>query len=99
MNVQIINTSNLKIINYTSEFFSSQHDSYCVQYTQLVHKHARLLQLDEWYLGDAGYPLNKWLMIPYKRPDSKKSENDIFNTSLSRIQIKSEHVIGYLKRR
>ena len=36
MNVQIINTSNLKIIDYASGFCGSQHDFYCFNYTCLA---------------------------------------------------------------
>lgn len=99
MNVQIINTPNLKIIDYASGFVGSRHDSHCVHFTRLVQERARLLEPGEWCWGDAGYPLNKWLIIPYKRPDSERRDNRIFNTPLSRIRIKSEHAIGYLKGR
>ncbi len=37
------------------------------------------------------------MIIPYKRPDSKQRDNRIFNTTLSRIRIKSEYAIGHLK--
>ena len=65
----------------------------------MVQKRARLLEPGKWYWGDASYPLNKWLIIPYKRPDSERRDNRIFNTTLSKIRIKSEHAIGYLKGR
>lgn len=77
----------------------SRHDSPCVHFTRLVQERARLLEAGEWCWGDAGYPLNKWLIVPYRRPDSERRDNRIFNTTLSRIRIKSEHAIGYLKGR
>ncbi len=36
-------------------------------------------------------------MIPYKIPNRTKENRD-FNYALSRVQIRSEHAIGYLKR-
>lgn len=54
---------------------------------------------NEWCWGDAGYPLHKWLMIPYKSPATSFKPNRTFNFHLSRIRILSEHIIGYLKGR
>ena len=36
-------------------------------------------------------------MIPYQRPASQQPENKNFNYHLSKIKIKSEHAIKYLK--
>lgn len=36
-------------------------------------------------------------MIPYKRPVNQRLGNKTFNYHLSKIRIKSEHAIGYLK--
>ena len=49
MNVPIINTFNLKIIDYTSGFISSQHKMQFDYFTQFVEKYACLLQSDEKY--------------------------------------------------
>ena len=40
----------------------------------------------------------KRLMIPYKSPATSLKPNRTFNFHLSRIRIRSEHTIGYLKR-
>lgn len=97
INVQVINTSNLKIINYVSGFQGSQHNFHCFQYTRLALERKNLLAPGEWIWADVGYKLQDWCMIFYKRPASLKKENKEFNYNLSRIQIKSEHAIGYLK--
>ena len=99
MNVQIINTPNLKIIDYASGFVGSRHDTHCFAATRLAQEHDQLLAEDEWVWADVGFPIETWCMIPYKKPLSEIRENRIFNLNLSRIRIKSEHAIGYLKGR
>lgn len=99
MNIQIINTPNLKIIDYASRFVDSRHDSYYVHFIQLVQEYACLLEPGEWCWQDTGYSLNKWLISLYRRLDSEQRDNRIFNTSLSKIRIKSEHALSYLKER
>ena len=99
MNVQIVNTPNLKIIDYASGFRGSQHDSHCFNYTRLAIHQKDLMAEDEWVWADVGYKLQKWCMIPYKRPHSLLQDNKDFNYHLSKIRIKSEHAIGYLKGR
>lgn len=85
MNVQIINTPNLKIIDYASGFTGSRHDTHCFGSTRLAKQPEQLLGREEWCWGDAGYPLEKWLIIPYKKPASETKENHMFNFNLSRI--------------
>lgn len=99
MNVQVINTPNLKIIDYASGFRGSQHDAHCFKYTQLAIEREQLLARDEWVWADVGYKLQTWCLIPYKHPGSLLKENKDFNYHLSKIRIKSEHAIGYLKGR
>lgn len=66
---------------------------------QLIQEYTRLLEPSKCRWEDAGYFCNKWLVILYKRLDSRQRDNYIFNTTFSRISIKSEHAIGYLKGR
>lgn len=99
INVQIINTPNRQIIDYASGFRGSRHDTHCFKSTRLGERPADFLDEGEWSWGDQGYPLCKWLMIPYKLPISLLKENRAFNFHLSRIRIRSEHAIGYLKGR
>ena len=50
-------------------------------------------------LGRLRIALQNWLIIPFKKPASELPNNGIFNAHLSRIHIRSEHAIGYLKGR
>jgi len=52
-----------------------------------------------WAWGDAGYPMQEWLVIPYQKPEKDIAENRTFNYQLSRIRVASEHTIGLLKGR
>lgn len=38
-------------------------------------------------------------MAPYKKPERDLPENDSFNTQVSKLRIRSEHAIGFLKGR
>lgn len=56
-----------------------------------------MLNQGEWCWGDAGYPMQDWLVILYKKPDKQLCENQQFNYHLSSMCIGSEHTIGLLK--
>ena len=99
MNVQIINTTNLKIIDYASGFCGSQIDSHCFNYTFFAIDQEDLMVEDEWVRADVGYKLQKWCMILYKRPQSLLQDNKDFKYNLSKIRIKSKHEIGHRKGR
>ena len=100
INVQIVNISHdRQIIDYVSGFNGSRHDSHCFLETSLYKHRSSLLTVDEWIWADVGYPLHDWLMIPYKKPHNRSVSNRDFNYNLSRIRIRSEHAIGYLKGR
>lgn len=99
INAQIVNTPNRQIIDYATGFNGSRHDTHCFAFTRLAKNHAQLLSEGEWCWSDVGYPLQSWCIIPYKRPLSALKENREFNFALSRIRIRSEHAIGYLKGR
>ena len=68
INVQIVSTPNRQIIDYATGFNGSRHDTHCFPFTRLAQDHTQLLSEGEWCWSDVGYPLQKWLMIPYKMP-------------------------------
>ena len=49
--------------------------------------------------ADSAYALDSWCITPYKRPLAALPENKTFNYHLSRVRVKSEHAMGYLKGR
>jgi hypothetical protein len=40
-----------------------------------------------------------WVVLPYKKPESERRENTIYNNHVSMVRIRSEHAIGFLKGR
>ncbi|KZT63661.1 hypothetical protein DAEQUDRAFT_634792, partial [Daedalea quercina L-15889] len=59
------------------------------------------LDLDEgeFVWADSAYPIDIWVVAPYKRPDRDLPENERFNNHVSIIRVRSEHAIGFLKGR
>ncbi|XP_041066834.1 putative nuclease HARBI1 [Carcharodon carcharias] len=55
----------------------------------------RTQHLQGWLLGDKGYPLKKWFMIPMHHPQSASEER--YNTALSVTRPIIEQTIGILK--
>lgn len=99
INTQIVNTPNLQIIDYASGFRESGHDMHCFEHTKLGIAPQNLLQKDEWCWADQGDKLYDWLIIPYKAPANSHPDAATFNFNLSKLRIRSEHAIGYLKGR
>lgn len=61
---------------------------------------SKVLAKGEWVWGDAGYPAQPWLVIPYSHEElagSMERANTIFNRYLSKIRVRCEHTIGLLK--
>lgn len=55
---------------------------------------------DEWHiLGDAAYPLRKYLITPYRDNGNLTQEQKNFNYKFSACRVKIENVFGLLKGR
>ncbi|KAF8226851.1 hypothetical protein L208DRAFT_1299822 [Tricholoma matsutake] len=67
MNVQIISTPDLQIIDYGVGLPGSQHDATAWVETCIPNEHERLLRCDEWVWGDSAYPLKNWCQASYKK--------------------------------
>jgi len=98
-NLQIINTPDLRIIDYSVGFIGSTPDATAWKNTRLAKDHESLLEHDEWCWADSGYPIEPWLITPYTAPASNKPDNKAFNYYFSSVRVGSEHAIGYLKGR
>ncbi|THU93178.1 hypothetical protein K435DRAFT_670685 [Dendrothele bispora CBS 962.96] len=66
MNLQLINTPDLRIVDYAVGLPGSQHDATAWKDTYVYQNHERLLQRGEWVWADSAYPLRIWCQAPYK---------------------------------
>ncbi|KAF8836554.1 hypothetical protein BDN67DRAFT_983861 [Paxillus ammoniavirescens] len=97
LNLQIVSTPDLRIINYSVGLPGSQHDSTAFAETQISQEHDVLLADDEWIFADTAYPLHSWCQAPYKKPEKDTKDNTVYNYYVSKVRIRSEHAMGYLK--
>ncbi|KAF7300775.1 DDE Tnp4 domain-containing protein [Mycena kentingensis (nom. inval.)] len=99
LNVQLITMPDLRIIDYGIGLPGSQHDSTAWKKTRLPHEFIALLPNGEWIWADSAYPLQFWLMAPYKAPIKFQDRNEAFNYYVANVRVRSEHAVGYLKGR
>jgi len=99
MNVQIISSPTLDILDYGVGLPGSQHDATAWQLTRIIEEHHIWLGEGEWVWADTAYPLDDWVITPYKRPEKLQVDNATFNYWVSRVRVRSEHCIGFLKGR
>ncbi|KDQ49003.1 hypothetical protein JAAARDRAFT_102470, partial [Jaapia argillacea MUCL 33604] len=62
-------------------------------------EHRQLFAPGEWIWADSAYPIEAWCVTPFKKPAANIPENKQFNYWVSRVRVKSEHAVGYLKGR
>jgi hypothetical protein len=99
LNVQLITLPNLRIIDYVVGHTGSKHDSSAFKDSRTAQDHDELFPQGEWIWADSAYSLESWTTAPYKKPLSEKANNKTFNYFVSRVRVRSEHAVGYLKGR
>ncbi|KIJ61906.1 hypothetical protein HYDPIDRAFT_95658 [Hydnomerulius pinastri MD-312] len=67
LNLQVMSTPDLQIIDYSVGLPGSQHDSTAFAETRVSQEHDVLLAEDEWIFADSAYPLHAWCQAPYKK--------------------------------
>ncbi|KIK79248.1 hypothetical protein PAXRUDRAFT_84373, partial [Paxillus rubicundulus Ve08.2h10] len=67
--------------------------------TQLKQNFDAHMHGDEFVWADSAYPLQTWVVAPYKAPEKISERNMEFNNHVSMLRIRSEHAIGFLKGR
>lgn len=55
------------VIDYGIGLPGSQHDATAWKKTRLPNEHAQLLAPNEWVWADSAYPIQPWLVAPYKK--------------------------------
>lgn len=99
LNVQLITLPNLRIIDYVLGHCGSAHDSTVFKDSRTVKDNAKLFNKQEWIWADSAYTSQTWVITPFKRPWSLQQENRIFNYHVSKVRVRSEHAVGYIKGR
>ncbi|XP_035205356.1 putative nuclease HARBI1 isoform X2 [Stegodyphus dumicola] len=98
LNVQLICDSDLMIINVNAKFPGSSHDSFVWRSSGVRHALSRHHETGSWLLGDAGYPLEPWLLTPVPSP-TVGSANERYNKKHATARNCIERCIGVLKSR
>ena len=65
INVQIVCNSKMLIYDLDARWPGSTHDSFMLQNSHVMERFENGQIPNTWLLGDAGYALKKWLLVPY----------------------------------
>ncbi|KAJ8092395.1 hypothetical protein AAF712_011062 [Marasmius tenuissimus] len=85
LNVQAVSLPNLQIVDFTVGFTGSTHDSTAWEYTRLKKEHLVIVEDGEWVWADSAYPIEWWVVAPYKSPYREIPENAQFNNYVSMV--------------
>lgn len=89
----------MKILNVNARFPGSTHDSHIWNGSLMVAilKYINAYEPHSWLLGDSGYALKPYMMVPFRRPQTEVQH--CFNTLHAKIRSLIERVFGLLKSR
>ncbi|KAG2754069.1 hypothetical protein P692DRAFT_201704896, partial [Suillus brevipes Sb2] len=81
----VVMPHNLIIVDYTLGHPGSVHDTYSFRSTHLHQQYDTLLPDDHWVWADSAYPLERWCIVPFKKPWNGRLTRDqrAFNYHLS----------------
>ncbi|XP_037503454.1 putative nuclease HARBI1 [Rhipicephalus sanguineus] len=101
LNVMIICDAAMRILAIDPMRPGSDHDSFVWQTTWLRRRFlaGRIAEPGEYLLGDSGYPLEPWLLIPVSGDPSVHSAEGRFNAEHITMRSIVERCIGMLKAR
>lgn len=97
INCQILCDSKLKIFSIDARWPGSCHDSFILRQSEVSERCEREEFENSWLLGDSGYPLQKWLMVPFRSPMTSAEER--YNAAHRRARACVERCNGVLKMR
>ncbi|KAF9536532.1 hypothetical protein CPC08DRAFT_652079, partial [Agrocybe pediades] len=69
------------------------------EHTKVYQRHAEIFEDGEFIWADSAYPVEIWVVSPYRKPESEEPSNEVYNNHVSMVRIRSEHAIGFLKGR
>ncbi|KAG1767517.1 kinase-like domain-containing protein [Suillus occidentalis] len=89
----VVMPHNLVIVDYTLGHPGSVHDVYTLRSTHLYQQHEAHLPADHWIWADSAYPLEKWCIVPFKKPPVIYSAWNIINDD--HIALKPETAVNH----
>lgn len=99
INVQVICDENMVFTNVLAGWPGSVHDSRVLRNSTVYNTAANKFPANTHLLGDGGYPLQTWLMTPYRNNGHLIADEIFFNTVLSSNRQTVERSIRLLKGR
>lgn len=96
LNIQAVADPNMRFLHINTCFPGASHDAYVLR-SSGVPAIMETLPEGGWLLGDSGYPLKEWLLIPFLTPSNPQEEK--YNEALSKTRIVVERAFGVLKSR
>ena len=100
INVQVICDENMVFTNHSlAGWPGSVHDSRVLRNSTVYNTAANKFPANTHLLGDGGYPLQTWLMTPYRNNGHLTADEIFFNTVLSSNRQTVERSIRLLKGR
>lgn len=99
INTQIICDYDMNIININARYPGSTHDAYIWRNSKVLVQLKRTHREDDhkWLIGDGGYPLQPWLMVPIRAPVNPQEQ--LFNDKHCKLRCRVELCIGRFKNR
>ncbi|KAF0719134.1 putative nuclease HARBI1, partial [Aphis craccivora] len=103
INVQLICDASCRIINVNSKFPGSTHDSFIWKNSEITNYIKNKYEegtFKSWMLGDKGYPLEPFLMIPFQEKEIQpNSKEENYNKIHKKTRAIIERINGQLKGR
>lgn len=101
LNAMVICDEEKRILSICAQYGGSSHDSFVWRQSPekfLLESGRRNNNKNGWLLGDSGYPLEPWLMTPFRNPPAGSAEAN-FNFVHAQARSNVEQCIGILKGR
>ncbi|XP_064643069.1 putative nuclease HARBI1 [Lineus longissimus] len=74
INAQVVCDRKMKIFNLDARWPGTTHDSFMLRNSHVWDRFEEGRMENSWLLGDAGYPLRKWLLNPFNNPNNEAQE-------------------------
>ena len=100
INIQAVCNTNMEFIDVVAKFPGSAHDAFIFSQSELGQRLTASDGRDGYLLGDSGYPLRRWMMVPFSQPEAEGNrERTSFNSIHCGCRALVERSFGILKSR